>query len=99
MLLQSLRALCVAPGRHGSIWKYLGARVRSTGVSGWFVCGFWTDLHFADASDDWVHMYSDRDLGRGFSSYHPGLARAHRQLSECAHILAVIFVTTHGQLS
>ena len=48
MLLQSLRALCFAPGGAGSIWNYLGAPVRSTGVSGRFACGFRTDLHFAD---------------------------------------------------
>jgi len=49
MLLQSLRALCFAPGGTGSIWNYLGAPVKSTGVSGRFACGFRTDLHFADA--------------------------------------------------
>jgi len=48
MLLQSLRALCFAPGGPGSIWNYLRAPVRSTGVSGRFACGFRTDLHFAD---------------------------------------------------
>jgi len=50
MLLQSLRALCKAPGGSGSIWKYLEALVRATGVSGRFACGFRTDLHFAGAS-------------------------------------------------
>jgi hypothetical protein len=49
MLLESLRALYLAPGGAGSIWKYLGALVRSTRVSGRFACGFWTGLHFADA--------------------------------------------------
>jgi len=49
MLLQSLRALCLAPGGPGSIWNYLGALVRSTGVSGRFVCGFRTDLLVASA--------------------------------------------------
>ena len=49
MLWQSLRALCLAPGGLGSIWNYLGAPVRATGVSGRFACGFRTDLHFADA--------------------------------------------------
>jgi len=34
MLLQSLTALCNAPGGAGSIWKYLEALVRATGVSG-----------------------------------------------------------------
>jgi len=48
MLLQSLRALCFAPGGPGSIWNCLGAPVTSTGVSGRFACGFRTDLHFAD---------------------------------------------------
>ena len=50
MLLQSLRALCFAPGGPGSIWNYLGALVRFTRVSGRFACGFRTDLHFADVS-------------------------------------------------
>jgi hypothetical protein len=48
MLLQSLRALCKAPGGAGSIWKYLEALVRATAVSGRFAYGFQTDLHFAD---------------------------------------------------
>jgi len=48
MLLQSVRALCLAPGGPGSIWNYLGAPVRSPEVSGRFACGFQTDLHFAD---------------------------------------------------
>jgi hypothetical protein len=50
MLLQSPRALCLAPGGPGSIWNYLGAPVRSAGVSGRFACGFRTDLHFADGT-------------------------------------------------
>jgi len=53
MLLQSLRALCKPPGGPGSIWKYVEALVRLTGVSGRFACGFWTSLHFADV----LHMY------------------------------------------
>jgi hypothetical protein len=48
MLLQSLRALCLAPGWSGSIWKYLKALVWSPGVSGRIACCFRTDLHFAD---------------------------------------------------
>jgi len=48
MLLQRLRAYCKAPGGAGSIWKYLEALVRATGVSGRFACGFLTDLHFPD---------------------------------------------------
>jgi len=48
MLLHSLRAPCRAPAGAGSIWKYLEALARATGVSGRFVYGFRTDLHFAD---------------------------------------------------
>jgi len=48
MLLQSLRALCKAPRRPGSICKYLEGLVQATGESGRFACGFRTDLHFAD---------------------------------------------------
>jgi len=48
MLLQSPRALYLAPGRPGSISKYSEALVRSTGVSGRFASGFRTDLHFAE---------------------------------------------------
>jgi len=48
MLLQSLRALCKAPVGAGSIWKYLEALMRATGVSGRFAYGFRTELHFAD---------------------------------------------------
>ena len=50
MLFQSLRALCLAPGGSGSVWKYLEAQVRSPGVSGRIACGFRTELHFADVS-------------------------------------------------
>jgi len=48
MLLGSLRDLYFAPGGPGSIWKSLEGQVRSTRVSGRFVWGFRTDLHFAD---------------------------------------------------
>jgi len=48
MLLQNLRALSKAPGGAGSIWKYFEALARATGVSGRFVYGFRTELHFAD---------------------------------------------------
>jgi hypothetical protein len=48
MLLQSLRALYLASGGPGSIWKYFEALVRSTVLSGRFACGFRTHLHFAD---------------------------------------------------
>jgi len=50
MFLHTLRELRFAPGWSGSIWKYLGALVRSTGVSGRFGCGFWTNLHLANAA-------------------------------------------------
>jgi len=49
MLLQSLRALCKAPGGAGSVWKYIKMLLRATGVSGRFAYGFRTKLHFADA--------------------------------------------------
>jgi len=48
MLLQIPGAHCKAPGRPGSIWKYVEALVRAAGVSGRFACGFRTELHFAD---------------------------------------------------
>jgi len=48
MLLESLRALCLAPGGSGSIWRYLEALVRSPGVSGRIASGFRTELYFAD---------------------------------------------------
>jgi len=48
MLLQSLKALCKAPGGAGSIWEYLEAVVRATRVSGRVAYGFRTKLHFAD---------------------------------------------------
>jgi len=47
MLLQSLKALCKAPGGACSIRKYLEVLARATRVSGRFVYGFWTELHFA----------------------------------------------------
>jgi len=49
ILLQSLRALCLAPAGPGSIWKYLEALVRSPRVAGRFAGSFQTDLHFTDA--------------------------------------------------
>ena len=49
MLLQSLRALCLAPVGSGSVWKYLEALLRSPGVSGRIAWGFRTEFHFADA--------------------------------------------------
>jgi hypothetical protein len=48
MLLQSLRALCKAPGGPGNIWNYFQVPVMAAGVSGRFGCDFQTDLHFAD---------------------------------------------------
>jgi hypothetical protein len=49
MLFQSLRALCLAAGGPGSVWNHLGVPMKSTGVSGRFVCDSWTDVHVADA--------------------------------------------------
>jgi len=49
MLLQSLSAICLAPGGPGSIQKDLEAPVvRSPGGSGEIARCFQTDLHFAD---------------------------------------------------
>jgi hypothetical protein len=48
MLLRSLRALSKPPGGARSIWKYLEAVVRATGVSGRCAYDFWTELHLAD---------------------------------------------------
>ena len=48
MLLQSLKALCKAPGGAGSIWEYLEVVVRASRVSGRVAYGFRTELHFAD---------------------------------------------------
>jgi len=48
MLLQSLRALCLAPGGSGRVWKYIEALVRLPGVFERIVCVFRTELHFAD---------------------------------------------------
>jgi len=51
MLLQSMKVLCKAAGGAGSIWKYLEAMVRATGVSGRFACGFRTNLHYTDVGN------------------------------------------------
>jgi hypothetical protein len=48
MLLQCLRALCLAPGESGSILKDWGALVRSPGVSQVIGCAFQTELRFAE---------------------------------------------------
>jgi hypothetical protein len=48
MILQSVKEYCLAQVGPESIWKNFGALVWSTTASGRFVCGFWTDLHFAD---------------------------------------------------
>jgi len=48
MLLESLRALCKAPGGSARVWKYLEALVRATGVSGRCANGLQTDLHLVD---------------------------------------------------
>ena len=56
MLLHSLRAFCKAPGGAGSIWKYLEALAKATGVSQRFAYGFRTELHFADADSIREHL-------------------------------------------
>jgi hypothetical protein len=66
MLLHSLRALWKAPGGAGSIWKYLEALARATGVFERFAYGFRTELCFADG---------------GLSSALPGLASGLPDLS------------------
>ena len=51
--LAESESTCKAPGGAGSIWKYLEALVRATGVSGRFAYDFQTKLHFADV---WVWL-------------------------------------------
>ena len=58
MHLQSLRVHGKAPGGARSIWKYFEALVRATGVSGRYVYGFWTELHFADVWPPSWHTHS-----------------------------------------
>lgn len=48
MLLQSLGALCKAPGKVRSIWKYLDGHARATGESARFDYAFQTELHFVN---------------------------------------------------
>jgi hypothetical protein len=60
MLLQSLRSLCKAPGGAGSIWKFLEALARATGVSGMFAYGFRTELQFADVCPVQVTTRQDK---------------------------------------
>jgi hypothetical protein len=80
MLLLSLRAPYLAPGGPGSMWNYLGAPVRSTGVSGRFACGFRTELHFGD-----VVVPSDpvKEIEHVFLLTHLGdcLGRVHNAVS------------------
>ena len=57
MLLQSLRGLCKAPGGPQSIWKYLKALVKTTGVSRRFTCGCQTNWHFADIPNEPIPTY------------------------------------------
>jgi len=49
MLLQSLNTFCKSAGGAGSIRKYIEPLARTPGVSGRFVYGFGTKLHFVDA--------------------------------------------------
>jgi len=50
MLLQSLSALGLSPGKSVSIEMYLETLLRSRWVSGKITHFFWIDLHFADVS-------------------------------------------------
>ena len=59
MLLQSLRALCLAPGRSGSVCKYFKALVRLPVVTWRIARGCCTKLHVADAIES-------EGLRRGF---------------------------------
>jgi len=63
MLLQHLRALCLASRGPGSIWNYLGAPARLAGVSGRFACGFRTVLHFADGEGEKEHEHASPTPG------------------------------------
>ena len=38
--------------------------MQSTGVSGRFACGFWTDLYFADAEEQPVEQTEERETLR-----------------------------------
>ena len=62
MLLQSLSALCLAPGGSGSLWKYLEALLRSPRVSGRIGCGFRTEFHFADELERMILYLSEDDF-------------------------------------
>jgi len=52
ILLHSLRVFCKAPGGAGSVWKYLEALARATGVSERLAYGFRTEIHLADGDLD-----------------------------------------------
>ena len=73
MLLQTLRALYLAPGGPGSIWNYLEVPVRSTGMSGRFASGFQTNLHFADVSVTSSRRFFVRPLLLVYNSGYCGL--------------------------
>jgi len=64
IVILSLRALCFAPGGHGSIWNELGAPAGSTGESGRFACGFRTNLPFADGPGDSNYFNYKNDGGK-----------------------------------
>jgi len=50
MFLQHLKSLCLALEKSGSIWNYFGALVKLIRLSGRFVYGLQTALHFADGN-------------------------------------------------
>jgi len=55
---QHLWGLCFAPGWPGSNCNYSEVPIRSTGVTGTFICGFWTVLNYANVSvGRWHDLY------------------------------------------
>jgi len=53
-LMQCFRAFGFTSEGLVSIWNHLGVLVTSTAVLGRYVCGFWTDLHFANACENFT---------------------------------------------
>jgi len=70
MLLHSLRAPCLAPAGPGSIRKYLQELLSLTGMTGRIVCGFQTNVHFADVliliKDIALAQYNNISFGAQF---------------------------------
>jgi len=68
MLFHSLRALGKAPWGAASIWKYLEALARATGVPGRCAYGFRSELHFPDGRSSCqlydVNFFQHEHLGQ-----------------------------------